>query len=214
MWHSMSKGILTVISGFSGAGKGTVTKGLIKKHPEYELSVSATSRAPREGEFNGKDYLFLTRDEFESNIKDGDFIEWTEYVGNYYGTPKSNVIKQLEAGKDVILEIEVQGALNVKKIFPEAVLIFLAPPSFDELRARLTGRGTEDEETVNKRLLQACDEAQYIYHYEYYVVNNDVDDCIEQIRTIIANEHSLVQNNKAKIDSIYNEIDLFKKGEL
>lgn len=210
----MSKGVLTVISGFSGAGKGTVTKGLINKYPEHKLSVSATSRAPREGEVDGKDYLFLTREQFESMIKEGDFIEWTEYVGNYYGTPKSYVNKQLEEGKDVILEIEVQGALNVKKIFPEAVLIFLAPPSFDELRKRLTGRGTEDAETVNKRLLQACDEAQYIFNYKYYVVNNEVDECIEQIRTIIANEHSYVSNNKEKIDSIFNEIDLFKKGEL
>lgn len=210
----MSKGVLTVISGFSGAGKGTVTKGLINKYPEHKLSVSATSRTPRAGEVDGKDYLFLTREQFESMIKEGDFIEWTEYVGNYYGTPKSYVNKQLDEGKDVILEIEVQGALNVKKIFPEAVLIFLAPPSFDELRKRLTGRGTEDADTVNKRLMQACDEAQYIFNYKYYVVNNEVDECIEQIRTIIANEHSYVSNNKEKIDSIFNEIDLFKKGEL
>lgn len=210
----MSKGVLTVISGFSGAGKGTVTKGLISKYPKHKLSVSATSRTPREGEVDGRDYLFLTRDQFESMIKEGDFIEWTEYVGNYYGTPKSYVNKQLDEGKDVILEIEVQGALNVKKIFPEAVLIFLAPPSFDELKKRLTGRGTEDSETVNKRLLQACDEAQYIFNYEYYVVNNDVDECIEQIKTIIANKHCYVYNNKERIDSIYNEIDLFKKGEL
>ena len=210
----MAKGVLTVISGFSGAGKGTVTKGLISKYPEHKLSVSATSRAQRQWEVDGKDYLFLTRDQFESMIKEGDFIEWTEYVGNYYGTPKSYVNKQLEEGKDVILEIEVQGALNVKKIFPEAVLIFLAPPSFKELEVRLTGRGTEDADTVKKRLLQACDEAQYIYNYKYYVINYQVDECIEHIRSIIANEHSYVSNNRDKIDSIYNEIDLFKKGEL
>ena len=210
----MSRGVLTVISGFSGAGKGTVTKGLINKYPEHKLSVSATSRAPRQGEVDGKDYLFLTRDQFESMIKEGDFIEWTEYVGNYYGTPKSYVNQQLEEGKDVILEIEVQGALNVKKIFPEAVLIFLAPPTFKELEARLTGRGTEDADTVKKRLLQACDESQYIFNYKYYVVNYEVDECIEQIRSIIANEHCYVSNNREKIDSIYNEIDLFKKGEL
>lgn len=212
-YDNYDKGLLIVISGPSGAGKGTICKALVEKG-DYFVSVSATTRNPRAGEVDGKSYYFLKKEDFIKKIESGDFLEHAEVHGNLYGTPKSSVLEKLDEGKDVILEIEVQGALNVKKIFPEAVLIFLAPPSFDELRKRLTGRGTEDADTVNKRLMQACDEAQYIFNYKYYVVNNEVDECIEQIRTIIANEHSYVSNNKEKIDSIFNEIDLFKKGEL
>lgn len=209
-----SKGILTVISGFSGVGKGTVTKGLIKKYPEYRLSISATTRSPREGETDGVEYFFLTKPEFESRIKNGDFIEWAEYVGNYYGTPKSYVEEQLEQGHDIILEIEVQGALNVKKAFPDAVLIFIGPPDFMELKNRLLSRNTESEEVVNKRLQRAADESMYIFNYMNYIINDEVDECIEKIRTVIRSQHFRIENNKDNIDSILKEIELFKKGEM
>ena len=135
------QGILTVVSGFSGAGKGTLMKALLEKY-EYGLSISATTRAPREGEQNGREYFFLTKEQFEDMISKNELIEYAQYVGNYYGTPKKYVQQQLDAGKNVILEIEIQGALNVKKMFPNALLIFVTPPSAAELKSRLVGRGT------------------------------------------------------------------------
>lgn len=183
----MKKGILTVISGFSGAGKGTIMKELIAKYP-YFLSISATTRAPREGEENGREYYFHSREEFEQMIADGALIEWAEYVGNYYGTPKQAVEQQLAEGKNVLLEIEMQGGMLVKEQFPDAVMIFVAPPSAEILKERLVGRGTESEEEIARRLKRAAEETIYMEKYEYIVVNKELEDAVKQVHSIIENE--------------------------
>ena len=156
----MSKGLLLVISGFSGAGKGTVMKRLLELHDEYSLSISATTRKPREGEADGREYFFKTVEEFEKMIAEDALIEHAQYVGNYYGTPKAYVEEQLDKGNNVILEIEIQGAMNIKRMFPDAVLMFITPPSAAELEKRLRGRGTEDEATIKARLSRAAEEAE------------------------------------------------------
>lgn len=183
----MKKGILTVISGFSGAGKGTIMKELIAQYP-YFLSISATTRAPREGEENGREYYFHSRKEFEQMIADGELIEWAEYVGNYYGTPKKAVEQQLAEGKNVLLEIEMQGGMLVKEQFPEAVMIFVAPPSAMVLKERLIGRGTESKEEIARRLKRAEEETVYMEKYEYIVVNQELEQAVEQVHSIIENE--------------------------
>jgi len=171
------KGLLLVISGFSGAGKGTVVKRLLELHNDYALSISATTRSPREGEQNGREYFFKSTEEFESMIDNSELIEYAKYVSNYYGTPKAYVEEQLEAGKNVILEIEIQGALNIKKMYPDAVLLFIMPPSAEELERRLVGRGTEDEATIKARLQRASDEAKGVENYNYIVINDTVKEC-------------------------------------
>lgn len=155
------KGILAIISGFSGAGKGTVVNRLLEKE-SYAVSISATTRKPRTGEVDGQNYFFRTKDEFEKMIANEQLIEYAEYVGNYYGTPKDYVFKKLDEGFDVILEIEMQGALKVKEKFPETALIFITPPSADELKKRLVGRGTETAEQIEKRMSRAVDVCPYI----------------------------------------------------
>lgn len=204
-------GVLTVISGFSGAGKGTIMKELVQKYP-YFLSISATTRKPRTGEADGREYFFHTREEFEQMIKDNELIEWAEYVGNYYGTPKKAVEQQLSEGKDVILEIEMQGGLHVKEQFPDALLIFLTPPSVEELKQRLYGRGTETQEEIKKRLNHAEEEASYMQHYDYIVVNDVLEDAVKQIHTIITNEHSRVPYMKEWIASITEDLSCVKEG--
>ena len=177
-------GVLSVISGFSGVGKGTIVKKLVAEE-DYALSISATSRAPREGEVHGREYFFLTRDEFHSMIESDGLIEWAEYVNNFYGTPREYVEERLAEGKDVILEIEPQGALKIKEKYPEAVLIFVVPPNAKELEKRLIGRGTEETGTIKKRLKRPAEETEYIDNYEYIVVNDNLDDAVRDIHHII-----------------------------
>ena len=177
-------GVLSVISGFSGVGKGTIVKKLVEKEG-YALSISATSRAPRQGEVHGREYFFLTREEFHSMIENDGLIEWAEYVNNFYGTPREYVEERLAGGEDVILEIEPQGALKVKAQYPEAVLIFIVPPNAKELENRLVGRGTEEVETINKRLKRAAEETSFIENYEYIVINDDLEDAVSDIHHII-----------------------------
>ncbi len=182
------KGILAVISGFSGVGKGTVIRRLLEGY-DYHMSISATTRSPRKGEQDGREYFFLSQDEFETMIAQGQFIEYAQYVGNYYGTPRKYVMQQLEQGHDVILEIEMQGALLVRDAIPEADLIFLAPPSVEELERRLRGRGTESEEAVRRRLERAGEECSYMEKYDYILVNDDLDTCVRQMHNLIRSLH-------------------------
>lgn len=209
------QGILTVVSGFSGAGKGCVMKSLLKKY-DYELSISATTRAPRMGEEDGREYFFLTRDEFQGMINNNELVEWAEYVGNYYGTPKKYVENQLNAGKDVILEIEIQGALKVKNQFPDALLIFITPPTVEELRNRLIGRGTESIEKINQRLQRAADEVVHMDYYDYIVLNetNKLEECVEAVNRIIQNEHSKTSKNQIFLTKMKEELKAFKEGDL
>lgn len=199
-----NKGLLTVISGFSGSGKGTVVGKMVDSY-DYALSISATTRKPRTGDVDGVHYFFLTREEFEGRIKNNGFLEWAEYVGNYYGTPRDYVEKMLSEGKNVILEIEMQGGLKVKEQCPEAVLIFMVPPSAKELKNRLVNRGTEDMETINRRLMRASEEIEYIDDYDYIVINEDVDECAGNIHRIIQNEHKKVSNSKDLVNKIKDD---------
>ena len=180
----MSKGKLIVISGPAGTGKGTVINGLMERE-RYALSVSATTRAPRGFEQDGINYFFKTVEEFEKMIENDEFLEYAKFVDNYYGTPKKYVLDKLEEGKNVLLEIEVQGALQVKKNYPDATLIFLLPPSMDELESRLRGRATDSEETIVKRLARANEEMEYKDKYDYQVVNLEVEQAVQEIEDII-----------------------------
>ena len=172
------QGTLVVVSGFAGTGKGTVMKELLSRYDSYALSISATTRNPRPGEVDGREYFFKTKEEFEEMIEKDEFVEFACYVGNYYGTPKKYVQEQLAEGKDVILEIEIQGALNIKSQFPDALLLFIAPPSADVLKQRLVGRGTETEEVIEQRLARAVEESKGIENYDYLVVNDELDECV------------------------------------
>ncbi|SFR95518.1 guanylate kinase [Anaeromicropila populeti] len=205
-------GILTVISGFSGAGKGTLIRELVKK-PDYRLSISATTRLPREGEQNGREYFFLTKEEFEGMIKNNQLIEYAEYVGNYYGTPQEYVEEQLKMGYNVILEIEVQGAMKVKEKYPDALFLFVTPPSAAVLRERLVNRGTEDKETVQRRLSQAADEVDYMDKYDYLIVNDNLADCVEQMHRIISEQKNKIKYNQNFIHLIGKDLEGFKKGD-
>lgn len=183
------EGLLIVLSGPSGAGKGTVCAALRRLMPQLTYSVSVTTRAPRKGEQEGVNYFFRTRSEFNKMIEEDGLLEWAEYVGNCYGTPRKFVEEQLQAGKDVLLEIEVQGAMQVKRRFPGGVFIFLIPPSMTELKARIRQRGTESESVLSKRLRVASDELALVHDYNYVVVNDEVELAAEKIRSIIYAEH-------------------------
>lgn len=185
----MRKGLLIVLSGPSGVGKGTVCASLRHRMPELVYSVSATTRSPRQGEINGINYFFKSQEQFQDMIANDALLEWAEYVGNYYGTPRDFVDRTLAAGKDIILEIEVQGALKVKQKFPEGVFVFLMPPSLDELKSRITGRGTENADVIDHRMTVAVEEMNLLRHYDYAVVNDEIDAACQRIQSIITAEH-------------------------
>lgn len=179
------KGLLIVVSGFAGSGKGTLMKRLTEDHEDFALSVSMTTRAPRPGEVHGREYFFVSKEEFEQKIQADGLIEYAFYVENYYGTPKAYVEKQREAGKNVVLEIEVQGALKVKERFPDAVLIFVLPPSIEELYRRLKNRGTETEDVIRKRMHRAAAEAALIGKYDYILINDEVERSVKKLHSLI-----------------------------
>lgn len=178
-------GLLIVISGFSGAGKGTVLKNLMSTYDNYCFSVSMTTRKPREGEQDGVDYFFVSREEFEKTISENGLVEYAEYCGNYYGTPKAYVDKQLAMGKNVVLDIEVQGAAQIKKKFPDTLMVFVVPPSIDTLLKRLRARGTESEEVIQRRITQAKEEVKRAGDYEYIVINDDLDAAVKELHGIV-----------------------------
>lgn len=215
-----SKGRLVVVSGFSGAGKGTIMKSLMEKYSDrYALSISATTRFPREGETDGKEYFFVSREEFEDMIEHDQLVEYARYVDNYYGTPKKFVDEKLSLGYNVILEIEIQGALKIKKKFPDTMLLFVSAPSAEELKNRLVGRGTESLELCQKRLSRAYEESQDIEDYEYLVVNDNLDECVELVNDIITTDDkvryqdNLVSSNIDFINKMRKELLSFSKGE-
>lgn len=201
------KGILIVVSGFSGAGKGTLMKKLLEEYGNYALSISATTRNPRQGEVDGREYFFKTTEEFENMIAQDKLIEYAKYVNNYYGTPKEYVMEQLEAGKDVVLEIEIQGALKVKEKYPDTLLLFVTPPSAAELKNRLIGRGTETMDVIESRMKRAAEEAQGMEKYDYLVVNDDLDVCLKKLHEIIQSEHAKAVRNEEFIAQIKKELE-------
>ena len=209
----MEKGRITILSGFSGAGKGTVVKSLLSRHNNYALSISATTRKPRIGEEDGREYFFKTTEEFEKMISNNQLIEYASYVGNYYGTPKEYVESQLSQGKDIILEIELQGAMKVKEQNPDVVLVFVTPPSAKELKNRLVGRGTEDMDTINARLRRAVDESEFMDKYDYLLINDYLDECVEKLHQIIQSEHNSTKRNIERIKNIRKDIEIFSEGE-
>ncbi len=215
MLSNKLKGLLIVISAPSGTGKTTLTHMLLKEFPDMEFSVSYTTRKPRPGEVNGKDYFFVDRETFERMIEEGDFLEWAQVYGNLYGTSKSQVLKALNEGKDILLDIDTQGALQVKKNFPEAVLIFILPPSFKELERRLRSRGTDDEETIEKRLKIARVEVERAPLYDYIVVNDVLEKAYEKLRSIVIAEKCRTERLKGQFEKIVKDpemVELLKKG--
>ena len=205
----MRKGLLILISGPSGTGKGTVCDLLRQKHPEISYSISATTRQPRPGEQDGVNYYFYTKEKFREMIDQGQLLEWADVYGNFYGTPKQEVLDRLEAGEDILLEIDTQGALNVMKVIPKGLFIFLLPPSLEELAARLKGRGTETEESLHRRLGAAVDEIKLATKYRYVVVNDKVEDAQETIANIIEAEHHRSDLN----ESLLAKLQVWKENK-
>lgn len=179
---------LFVISGSSGVGKGTVLKGFLERNPEFMLSISCTTRSPRPGEIDGVNYFFISKEEFQDCIKKEKFLEWAEFAGNFYGTKKKYIKQCLEEGKDIILEIETKGAMQVKKQMPEAVLIFICPPSYETLENRLRGRHTEDEATIQKRLDEVKKELKAAENFDYRIINDDLETAIQTLEEVIRGE--------------------------
>ena len=209
-----TRGSLIVLSGFAGVGKGTVLKSLFETHEGYAYSVSATTREPRPGEVDGVHYFFISKERFEQMIAGDELLEHACYVGNYYGTPKAYVDRKLEEGFDVILEIEIQGALNIKKKVPEAILIYMLPPSAKTLKERLTGRGTETEEVILKRMKRAAEEAVGVEQYDYIIVNEDADECAQELNCLIRAQRLRASSNMSFIRKIQRDLkELIKEGD-
>lgn len=199
------KGLLLVVSGPSGAGKGTICKALLNKNDQINLSVSATTRKPRNGEVHGVNYFFIEKEEFTKMIENGEFLEYAQIYDNFYGTPKAAIIECLEKGQDVILEIEMQGARQIKEVYPEGVFIFVLPPSLEELKSRIVGRGTETQEEIEKRFSCAFEEINQIVNYDYFIVNEDIEKSVSDVEAIICAEKNKVTRYKNNI------IDKFKE---
>ncbi len=207
------RGLLIIVSGFAGSGKGTIMKRLVEEYENYALSVSMTTRAPRPGEVHGREYFFVSKEEFERKIKEGGLIEYASYVENYYGTPRAYVEEQMAAGKDVVLEIEIQGALKVRERYPDAVLIFVLPPSVEELYRRLKNRGTETEDVVRKRMSRAAEEAGIIERYDYIMINDEVAGSVRRLHNLIESAHFTPGRNEEFIRGIQNDLVRLWKGE-
>ena len=199
------KGLLLVVSGPSGAGKGTICKALLNKNDQIKLSVSATTRKPRNGEVHGVNYFFIEKEEFTKMIENGEFLEYAQIYDNFYGTLKAAIIECLEKGQDVILEIEMQGARQIKEVYPEGVFIFVLPPSLEELKSRIVGRGTETQEEIEKRFSCAFEEINQIVNYDYFIVNEDIEKSVSDVEAIICAEKNKVTRYKNNI------IDKFKE---
>ena len=199
------KGLLLVVSGPSGAGKGTICKALLNKNDQIKLSVSATTRKPRNGEVHGVNYFFIEKEEFTKMIENGEFLEYAQIYDNFYGTPKAAIIECLEKGQDVILEIEMQGARQIKEVYPEGVFIFVLPPSLEELKSRIVGRGTETQEEIEKRFSCAFEEINQIVNYDYFIVNEDIEKSVSDVEAIICADKNKVTRYKNNI------IDKFKE---
>jgi guanylate kinase len=195
-WSKLSKGFLLVLSGPSGSGKGTVSQALLKKRKDIKFSISATTRKPRPNEVNGENYFFLSEEEFKSMQEKGEFLESAFVHANYYGTPKQFVLDEIEKGEIVLLEIDVQGALQIKKNYKEAVFIFLLPPTMDELKNRIIKRGTETEEDINRRFANAFKELDFVGEYDFFVVNDKVENAVKDIEAIIHSEKLRVKRHK------------------
>ena len=207
------RGLLIVVSGFAGSGKGTIMKRLVEEYGNYALSVSMTTRAPRPGEVHGREYFFVSKEEFEQKIKEEGLVEYASYVGNYYGTPRAYVEEQMAAGKDVVLEIEIQGALKVRERYPDAVLIFVLPPSVEELYRRLKNRGTETEEVVRKRMSRAAEEAGMIEKYDYIMINDEVEGSVKRLHRLIEAAHFTPGRNDEFIRGIKDDLRMLWKGD-
>lgn len=207
------RGILVVVSGFSGVGKGTLMRCLTERYGYYALSISATTRAPRENEEDGREYFFKTKEEFEQLIAQDRLIEYACYCGNYYGTPRDYVEDQMDQGRDVILEIELQGALKIKEKYPDALLLFVMPPDAETLARRLKDRGTETQEVIRERLRRAVEESDGVEEYDYMIINDDLEKSVEEVHNLIDSQHNKISRNLDFVEQIRKEIKVFAKGE-
>lgn len=199
------RGLLIVVSGPSGAGKGTICKSLLNNYKGIQMSVSATTRSPRDGEVDGVNYFFLDKGDFENKIEHDEFLEHAKVYENYYGTPKKFVMDKIHGGDDILLEIDIQGALQVKEKYPEGIFVFILPPSMEELKNRIIGRGSETEETLNIRYSSALDEISFIKDYDYYIINDKIDNATEKLICIIEAEKNKVVDNIAELINEFKE---------